>query len=150
MRNTASLVFATIIAITSFAAAPTTASSEPQGSVCSDCAVLYAAFSIANNTGLTVPYQVKWGKNGKWRTVYLANGYVETHTYPLNRKGRAPQPYVRIDAVAGDSQDSWVTYKLDFMAIGYTGYNSSDDEGEPMPYAIQYSRDGLLVSIVQD
>src|SRR2546423_7506396 len=74
---------------------------ERVGTSCADCPNYSGAFSIENETGVTIRYQVKWGEQHPWKLITLNRGHIETHSYPLgeNRNGRAPTPYVRFDRI---------------------------------------------------
>src|SRR4051794_19629588 len=78
-------------------------SQERVGVSCADCPNLSGAFSIDNQTHITLPYQVKWGKDRDWKAFTLAAGHTMTHSYPLDGNRKAPAPYIRFDSVGGDS-----------------------------------------------
>jgi hypothetical protein len=92
------------------------------------------AFSVANNTGVTIPYRVKWG-NGPWTTETLNTGRQLIHSHPLDAAGNAPVPYVDFDRIGGDGQN--VTdqgYRMEFYNVG-SGQS-------PKAYYFKYAADG--------
>ena len=62
-----------------------TRAQERVGTSCADCPNYSGAFSIENPTGVTIPYEYRWG-NGPWRHMSLQSGHTETHSYPLGAK----------------------------------------------------------------
>lgn len=125
--------------------APGLAQAEPLGSSCSDCPSYRGAFSITNNTGVPIHYQVRWGSKHEWKSITLQSGYQETHSYPLgeDKHARVPTPYIRFDRIGGDGGAvTWQEYKMQFHAVGYAGYGPKKNTTEPKPYVFRYAADG--------
>ena len=99
-----------------------TRAQERVGTSCADCPNYSGAFSIENPTGVTIPYEYRWG-NGPWRHMSLQSGHTETHSYPLggNRNASVPTPYVRFDRIGGDGQFTPKEYHMGFYAMGRAG-----------------------------
>jgi hypothetical protein len=118
----------------------TTAHSEQIGTSCADCSSSNkAAFSLRNNTGVTLSYQVKWGPNGQWKEVTLEDGYTNTHSYVLNNKGEFFRPYVRYDKIGGDSQYTAKVWPMDVNQVGSGGYGGH--RSQPKKYYFEYAAD---------
>jgi hypothetical protein len=92
--------------------------------------VTYGQFAIANNTGATITYWVKWGQNGAWQRIDLSTGYYQTHSYALDNAGRAPVPYILFSTNQGSRE-----YRLQFYAVGMAG-------GQPKFYDFGFASDG--------
>src|SRR5579859_8237182 len=103
---------------------------ERVGTSCADCASYAGAFSIENETGVTIPYEYKWGESQPWKKMSLRSGHIEKHTYPLgeNSNGSAPTPFVRFDRIGGDGRYTPKEYRMEFYAIGYSGYGGRSEE----------------------
>jgi len=123
---------------------------ERVGTSCADCANYRGAFSIENETGVTIRYQVKWGDSHPWKSISLDSGRIETHSYPLgeNRNGRAPTPYVRFDRVGGDGRFTPMEYRMQFHAVGYAGYGSRANNTAPKKYYFKYGPDRRTLDIL--
>ena len=126
-----------------------TRAQERVATSCADCPSYSGAFSIENSTGVTIPYEYKWG-NGPWKHMSLQSGHTETHSYPLgdNRNGRVPPPYVRFDRVGGDGQFTPKEYHMQFYAIGYGGYGSQANNTGPKKYYFKYADDHKTLDIL--
>jgi hypothetical protein len=124
-------------------------SQERVGTSCADCPDYKGAFSIENSTGVTIPYDYKWGSEGPWKRVSLRSGHTETHSYPLgaNRSGRAPTPYVRFDRIGGDGRFTPKEYRMGFYAVGYAGFGANANNTQPKKYYFQYAPDGKTLDI---
>lgn len=122
---------------------------ERVGTSCADCPNYRGAFSIQNATGVTIPYQYRWG-NGPWKRMSLQSGHTETHSYPLgaNRNASVPTPYVRFDRIGGDGQFTSREYHMGFYAIGYGGYGSRTQNTEPKKYYFKYANDHRTLDIL--
>jgi len=123
---------------------------ERVGTSCADCPNYNGAFSIENSTGVTIPYEYKWGDNHPWKRMSLRSGQIETHSYPLgdNRNGRAPRPYVRFDRIGGDGRYTPKEYHMEFHAIGYSGYGPKANNTQPKRYYFKYGADGKSLDIL--
>jgi hypothetical protein len=123
---------------------------ERVGTSCADCPNYSGAFSIENATGVTIPYQYRWGDKHPWKSISLSSGRTETHSYPLgeNRNGRAPTPYIRFDWIAGDSHSTLKEYRMEFHAIGYAGYGPRTHTTAPKRYFFKYAADGKTLDIL--
>jgi hypothetical protein len=140
------LVLLTVAVVTS----PMTARSEERlGTSCADCPSYKGAFSIENATGVTIPYQVRWGNTHAWKTIALRSGYTETHSYPMgdNRGAQLPTPYVRFDRIAGDGQSTPREYRMGFHAVGYAGYGAATNTVQPKRYYFKYAPDGRTLEL---
>jgi hypothetical protein len=135
-----------VAAAVAIAVLPISAHAEKMGSTCSDCASYSGAYSIENTTGVTIRYQYRWGSSGAWKSMTLASGMVETHSYPIggNKKNTAPTPYVRFDRLGGDKVVTWKDYRMEFYAVGYAGYTpaSKANKTQPKKYVFRYAANG--------
>jgi hypothetical protein len=136
MKRMISIALAIVLA-----GATTISGQERTGTSQADLPSYNSAFSIENTTGVTIPYMVRWGNNSQWKRVFLQSGHTETHSFPLgqNRDGRAPTPYVRIDAHGGDGRH--VTpkeYRMEFLLIEYAGHGPAVNKAGPKRYFFQY------------
>jgi len=122
-------------------------SQERVGTSCADCPSNSGAFSIENQTGVTVNYQVKWGESRPWKSISLASGRVETHSYPLEN-GKAPTPYVRFDRIGGDGAFTPKEYRMGFYSIGYAGFGARANNSGPKKYFFKYGPDGKTLDIL--
>jgi hypothetical protein len=123
---------------------------ERVGTSCADCPNYSGAFSIENQTGVMIRYQVRWGDKHPWKSISLNSGQVETHSYPLgeNRNGKAPTPYVRFDGIGGDGRFTPKEYRMEFYAIGYAGYGPKANNTTPKKYFFKYAADGRTLDIL--
>jgi hypothetical protein len=128
----------------------TSQAGEPKGYTTSDAASLKGAFVIHNPSNHPKQgYQVKWGDKGEWKTFTLRPGESYTHSYPLDKKGMAPIPYVRWDSVVDDGKKVTKTeQEVDFGRVGYTGYNSKGNVNKAWHYDFQYRKDGRHLDLV--
>jgi hypothetical protein len=122
---------------------------ERVGTSCADCPNYSGAFSIENETGVTIRYQVKWGDQHPWKPITLNSGHIETHSYPLgeNRNGRAPTPYVRFDKIGGDGKFTPQEFRMEFYAVGYAGYGARTNNTGPKKYYFKYAPDGRMLDL---
>jgi hypothetical protein len=113
---------------------------------CADCKTSGGAFSITNNTGLTIHYKVKWGTKGSWENanqIVLKSGFTETHSHALDGNNKAPAPYIHLDAdvtAAKDFRDA----KLKFGQIDHVGYPHPGTHGQPVSYSFFVGDDKKL------
>jgi hypothetical protein len=112
------------------------ASAQDVDTSCADCPNYNGAFSIENETGVTLAYQMRWGERNPWKQFVLATGHIETHTYPLGEdKGKKiPIPVVRFDNGAGNT----IEYQMDFYAVGYAGFGPSANATQPKKYFFKF------------
>lgn len=131
-------------------AAPFARTEERVGTSCADCPNYTGAFSIENETGVTIPYEYKWGENHPWKRMTLRSGQIETHSYPLgeNRAGRVPTPLVRFDRIGGDGRYTPKEYRMEFYAIGYAGFGPRANNTQPKRYYFKYGTDGKSLDIL--
>ncbi len=119
---------------------------EPLGHSCADCPSYKGAFSIKNDTGVTIHYQVRWGNRQPWKKMILENGHTLTHSYPLgeDRNKAVPTPYVRFDRIGGDGANFTAQeYRMEFYAVGYAGYGvGPQKKTEPKLYVFRYAANG--------
>ena len=129
--------------------APNITHAEQIGTSCADCPNYSGAYSIENSTGVSIPYQFRWGSSQPWRSIRLASGRVETHSYPLgaDKNKRVPTPYVRFDRIGGDNMFTAQEYKMKFYAVGYAGYGPGRNTTEPKRYIFRYAADGRSLDI---
>ena len=127
--------------------APMSGNAEPIGTSCADCPSYSGAFSIENQTGQTINYQVRWGQNSRWKNIVLRSGHIETHKYPLgdNPNGRAPAPHVRFDNVANDGRNTMQDYHMQFSTVGYAGFGPTVNRSEPKHYFFRYAGNRLNI-----
>lgn len=118
------------------------AAQEHVGTSQADLPTYRGAYSIENTTGVTIPYEYRWGNKGEWKKMSLRSGHTETHWYPLGQDGKAPIPYVRFDRIGGDNAVTSKEYKMQFRAIGYAGYGPRENKTEPMRYVFRYAPNG--------
>ena len=125
-------------------------SHERIGTSCADCPNYSGAFSIENETGVTIPYEYKWGESHPWKRMSLRSGQIEKHSYPLgeDRHGKVPTPYVRFDRIGGDGRYTPKEYRMEFYAIGYGGYGAKANNTEPKRYYFKYAVDGKSLDIL--
>jgi len=125
-------------------------SQERVGTSRADLPSSRGAFSIENATGVTIPYQVKWGENGQWKPISLRSGHTETHSYPLavDRNATAPRPFVRFDRIGGDGRFTAKEYYMQFHRVGYAGFGPNTNNTEPKKYYFKYAADGKSLDIL--
>ena len=125
-------------------------SQERVGTSRADLPSSRGAFSIEIPTGVTIPYQVKWGENGQWKSISLRSGHTETHSYPLGeeRNATAPRPFVRFDRIGGDSRYTEKEYHMQFYRVGYAGFGPNTNNTEPKKYYFKYAADGKSLDIL--
>jgi len=140
MRKTFRLLcgsaMAALIALVSVAA------QERVGTSQEDLPNYRGAYSIENTTGVTIPYEYRWGNKSEWKKMSLRSGVIETHSCPLGQDGKAPIPYVRFDRIGGDNSVTFKEYRMEFRAVGYAGYGPSENKTEPMRYVFRYAANG--------
>lgn len=122
-------------------------SQERVGTSCADCPNRSGAFSIENQTGVTITYQVKWGESHPWKSITLASGRVETHSYPLEN-GKALTPYVRFDRIGGDGAFTPKEYRMGFYAVGYGGFGARANSSGPKKYFFKFAADNKTLDIL--
>jgi hypothetical protein len=118
------------------------AAQEHVGTSQADLPSYRGAYSIENKTGVTIPYEYRWGNKGEWKKMSLRSGAIETHSCPLGQDGKAPIPYVRFDRIGGDSSVTIKEYRMKFHAVGYAGYGPRENKAEPMRYVFRYAANG--------
>ena len=125
-------------------------SEERVGTSCADCPNYSGAFSIENQTGVTIRYEVRWGSNHQWKPISLSTGLIETHRYPLgdNKSARVPTPYVRFDRIGGDGHFTPQEYRMHFYAVGYAGYGPATNNTQPKRYYFKYGPDRQSLDIL--
>jgi|GraSoiStandDraft_5_1057265.scaffolds.fasta_scaffold72808_2 hypothetical protein len=137
--------FLYLTALTFGLTAPLSGKAEPIGTSCADCPSYSGAFSINNQTGQTIKYQVRWGQKNNWKNIVLENGRIETHSYPLgdNPNGRAPAPHVRFDNIVNDGRNTMQDYHMQFRTVGYAGFGPKVNRSEPKRYFFRYAGNRL-------
>jgi hypothetical protein len=108
------------------------------------------AFSIDNNTGVTLYYQVRWG-DGPWVDWTLMNGWINRHWHPLDSRGEAPTPQVRYDVIGGDGGFTEQIYDMEFYSVWNTSsgglVNVRWDVTPPKAYYFRFSPDGRFIQL---
>ena len=99
-------------------------------------------FKIRNNTGVTVPYQIKWSNNSDWKSHSLETGFIRTH---MSNGQNVPSGYpkIRFDHIAGDGQ---VTYRYYTLEIAQFRENNNSAP----TYRFEYNRWGDRLDLVRD
>ena len=69
-------------------------------------------FRIRNNTGVTIPYQIKWSLRSDWQSESLETGFIVTHP-SSGQNIPSGYPKIRFDYIAGDGQVTYRHYALD-------------------------------------
>ena len=132
------------------ATSTTTRSQERVGTSRADLPNYSGAFSIENPTGVTIPYEVKWGDRSSWKSISLRSGHTETHSYPLgeDRNARPPTPYVRFDRIGGDNRVTPKEYRMQLHVVGYAGFGPNANNAQPKKYYFKYAADGKSLDIL--
>jgi hypothetical protein len=87
------------------------------------CRNYKAAFSIENTTGVTIPYQISWGNKSDWKSAWVSNGTIKTHSIGLNNDNTARTPFIRFDVFTGDGNRSTPKpFRLKLNYVGCAGY----------------------------
>jgi hypothetical protein len=125
-------------------------SQERVGTSRADLPNYSGAFSIENPTGVTIPYEVKWGDRSSWKSISLRSGHTETHSYPLgeDRNARPPTPYVRFDRIGGDNRVTPKEYRMQLHVVGYAGFGPNANNAQPKKYYFKYAADGKSLDIL--
>ena len=91
-------------------------------------------FKIRNQTGVNVPYQIKWSNNNTWQPQSLETGFIRTH--PSNGQNiPSNYPKIRFDYIAGDGRVTYRTYNLN------TAQFRENNDHAPI-YYFQYNQRG--------
>ena len=143
------IIFAFLLALV-LSTATNIRSQERIGTSCADCPNYSGAFSIENQTGVTIRYQVRWGSNHQWKHISLSSGHIETHSYPLgeDRNANLPTPYVRFDMIGGDGRFTPKEYRMKFHAVGYAGFGPKINTTQPKRYFFKYAVDGKNLDLL--
>ena len=64
-------------------------------------------FKIRNNTGVPVPYQIRWSNSHDWQPYFLETGFISTH-WSNGQNVPSSYPRIRFDYIA---DDQLVTYR---------------------------------------
>lgn len=111
------------------------------------CGFPRAAFSIENNTGVTIIYYVRWGNESRWEKKTLKSGTVNTHWSLIDPFMVVPRtPYVKFDRIGGDddftAKEHWLrTNTIDPIC------STKPNKGEPKPYVFRYSANGVDINL---
>ena len=134
-------VLLALLATTILVSSASSAARQDVGTSCADCPNYNGAFSIENQTGASIAYQMRWGERNPWKQFVLATGHIETHTYPLgeDRGKKIPIPLVRF-APGSASNSPFVEYELDFYAVGYAGFGPNVNTTQPKKYFFKVGR----------
>lgn len=138
------------LAVTTLATTVPSVAAEKTGTSTADAASLQGEFVVENPTDQPIPYQMKWGSKGEWKSYTLEPGHRRRHWYPLDGKGEAPIPYVRWDNDGGDgSKVTTTTQEVNFGRVGYTGYNAKGNVNEAIHYQFKYRKDGRHIDLIE-
>ncbi len=119
---------------------------EKTGSTTSDAPNLKGQFVLHNDTKVIRHYELKWG-NGEWKKYTLEPGFETAHTHKLDKDGRAPSPYIRLDSKADDHKVTWKEYHLHFGKVGYAGYGPKGHIDESLHY--EFTANGKLLDLLK-
>ncbi|MDE0010155.1 MAG: trypsin-like peptidase domain-containing protein [Candidatus Poribacteria bacterium] len=97
-------------------------------------------FKIINDTGVTVPYQIKWSNNSDWAPESLETGFIMT-LWSGGQNIPPGYPKIRFDHIAGDAQVTYRVYNLE-TAIGNTNV-------APM-YRFEFNQRGDRLDLYRD
>ena len=100
-------------------------------------------FKIRNNTGVTVPYQVKWSNNDSWKQFSLRTGFIRTHT-SNGQNVPSGYPKIRFDYIA---DDNGVTYRQYTLETALFRENNNDNAPTRR---FQYNWSGDRLDLVRD
>lgn len=100
------------------------------------------AFSIKNDTGITLYYYTRWGDNGEWKLRTLDSGRVLRYRHNLDWKNEAPTPYVKFDRIGGDYGKTWQTQEMDFYKIVAPGLDPGNRNTQSKRYVFRFAANG--------
>ena len=69
-------------------------------------------FKVRNNTGVLVPYEIRWSSTDNWQLYSLQTGFVRTHT-SSGQNVSSGYPKIRFDHIAGDGRVTYLVYNLE-------------------------------------
>lgn len=144
-----SKVAAYVLAGSAFFALSNVSWAENVGISQSDAVTYSGAFSISNDTGMTINYFVKWGNKSAWKPVTLANHRVETHSHSLDGNKLAPTPYVNFDSI-GRPVLGAKDYKMTFTDIQGGGYGPGTATPRGTPHHYRFVVNGRKLDLVDD
>ena len=100
-------------------------------------------FKIGNNTGVLVPYEIRWSNNDSWKQFSLRTGFIRTHP-SSGQNIPSGYPIIRFDHIADDQKVTYRTYNLD-TALFREGNNNH----APV-YSFRYNRWGDRLDLLRD
>ena len=100
-------------------------------------------FKIRNQTGVAVPYQIKWSNSDSWKTYSLRTGFIRTHKSD-GQQVPANYPKIQFDHIAGDQRFTGKTYRL-----GTALLVDENADGAPT-YFFRYNRRGDRLDLYRD
>ena len=100
-------------------------------------------FKVRNNTGVLVPYEIRWSNNNDWKRHSIEKGFVVTH-WSGGQNIPSGYPKIRFDHIAGDGQVTYRTYKLETAL-----FRENNNDHAPT-YYFQYNRWGDRLDLLRD
>ena len=99
-------------------------------------------FKIANNTGVTVPYQIKWSNHNDWHSYFLETGFIIMH-WSGGQNIPSNYPRIRFDHMAGDQVVTYRTYNLETVQFRQSNNHA------PI-YYFQYNQRENMLDLFRD
>ena len=99
-------------------------------------------FKIRNNTGVPVPYQIRWSNSHDWQPYFLQTGFVSTHS-SNGQNVPSSYPRIRFDYIA---DDQLVTYRSHTLETAQFGENNDDAP----TYFFQYNQQENRLNLFQN
>lgn len=100
------------------------------------------AFSIKNDTGITLYYYVRWGDDGVWKLKRLDSGQALRHRHTLDWKNQAPSPSVKFDRIGGDNRTSLQIQKMGFYKVVAPGFDPMNRNTKSKRYVFRFAANG--------
>ncbi len=99
-------------------------------------------FRIRNNTGVTVPYQIRWSSADDWKPYSLETDFIRTHS-SVGQRIPEGYPKIRFDHIAGDQVVTYRTYELETVLFRENNNNAPT-------YRFQFNRWGDRLDLFPD
>ena len=100
-------------------------------------------FRIRNNTGVTIPYQIRWSNSNDWQSESLETGFIVTHR-SSGQNIPSGYPQIRFDHIAGDEQVTYRGYNLD------TAHFREGNNNHAPTYFFRYNQRGDRLNLFHD
>ena len=97
-------------------------------------------FKIRNQTGVTIPYEIKWSDGNNWQRFSLQTGFIKPHRSD-GQNVSADYPKIRFDYIAGDRQVTYRVYNLESVA---------ENANVSPTYYFQFNRQGDRLDLFRD